>query len=171
LSHTPGTDLLAELNDHPRSEVAVFEDTRRRTFLILLGAAAFSIHCGGDPERQPVPDTRAEEATSAEAPGFQNITVEQLHEMIANGDPFLVNVHIPFEGDIPGTDESIPFDEIQDHLDRLPRDRGANIILYCRSDRMSTEAAETLVSLGFTNVSNLEGGFRAWESAGYEILK
>jgi len=149
----------------------MFEHSRYRTVLVLLGAALFTVSCGGERENQPAPASQAEESASEEAPGFHDISVEQLHEMLAQGDPLLVNVHIPFEGDIPGTDVSIPFDEIQNHLDQLPQDRTANIILYCRSDRMSTEAAETLTSLGYTNVSNLDGGFRAWEAAGYELLK
>jgi rhodanese-related sulfurtransferase len=31
---------------------------------------------------------------------------------------------------------------------------------------MSTEAAQTLVQLGYTNVWNLDGGMIAWENSG-----
>jgi rhodanese-related sulfurtransferase len=41
----------------------------------------------------------------------------------------------------------------------------------CRSGRMSAIAAEKLVSLGFTNIWNLDGGMVAWEQAGFEIEK
>jgi rhodanese-related sulfurtransferase len=100
---------------------------------------------------------------------YTNISVSDLQELLKNKDFVFVNVHIPFEGDIPNTDLSIPYNEIDQNLDQLPAEKDARIVLYCRSDRMSTIASETLAGLGYTNVANLEGGMVAWEQAGLQI--
>jgi rhodanese-related sulfurtransferase len=36
---------------------------------------------------------------------------------------------------------------------------------------MGATAAETLVRLGYTRVFNLEGGFLAWQQAGYPVKR
>lgn len=81
----------------------------------------------------------------------------------------LVNGHIPFEGDIPSIDLSIPYNEIDQNLGLLPTDMDARIVLYCRTGRMSTEGAGTRVGLGYTNVWELEGGMIAWEEEGLPL--
>lgn len=96
---------------------------------------------------------------------YTNISVAELQQMLENKDFLMVNVHIPFEGDLPQTDLSIPYDQIDQHLDQLP-DKDAKIVLYCRSDRMSHIAAQRLVELGYTHIYNLVGGFNAWKDAG-----
>jgi hypothetical protein len=57
---------------------------------------------------------------SKNADGYADVTVEQLAGMLEDKDFTLVNVHIPYDGEIPQTDLFIPFDEIADHLDELP---------------------------------------------------
>jgi rhodanese-related sulfurtransferase len=100
---------------------------------------------------------------------YQNITVNELNTMLKNKDFVFVNVHIPFAGNIAGTDLSIPYDQIEQNLSQMPSDKTSKIVLYCRSGHMSQIAAEKLVSLGYTNIWNLKGGMVDWEQAGYEI--
>ena len=59
--------------------------------------------------------------------------------------------------------------EIEADLNQLPADKNTRIVLYCRSGRMSTEAAQTLVNLGYTNVAEMDGGMHAWQTAGNEL--
>jgi len=128
----------------------------------VLSAATLAA-CGRD---KPAASAAAQRVST---PTRADITATQLHEMMQAKDFVLVNVHIPYAGDIPGTDLSIPFDQIAGNLDRLPADKSAKIVLYCRSGRMSEEASATLVSLGYRDVYNVLGGLQAWSKAGYPL--
>lgn len=97
---------------------------------------------------------------------YQMISVEELDARMRANDLFLVNVHIPLEGSIPGTDQTIPYNAVEDFLDLLPADEDEPIYLYCLSDSMGHTAAQTLLDLGYSTVFNLEGGYNAWRAAG-----
>lgn len=49
----------------------------------------------------------------------------------------------------------------------VPRD--AQVVLYCASGNRSALSAESLKAMGYTNVSSLAGGFRAWVDANGEV--
>ncbi len=100
---------------------------------------------------------------------YQNISAEQLNAMLKRKDFTLVDVHIPEQPHIPGTDKFIPFDRILDRLDELPSDKNAKIVLYCRSGSMSRRAASDLLKAGYKNVYNLDGGVIEWTAAGYSL--
>jgi rhodanese-related sulfurtransferase len=133
--------------------------------VVVLALVACSSGSGGQPAAQ---DQAGEADLAKNAAGFTDITVAQLADMMENKDFVLVNVHIPFEGDLPQTDLSIPFNEIGTHLDQLP-DKDTRIVLYCRSGNMSTQAAQELAGMGYTNVMELDGGFNAWKAAGHAM--
>jgi len=103
------------------------------------------------------------------------ITVEELNTMLRSKDFPLTNVHIPFEGEIPDTDAHIPYNEIEKYTDQLPPDRSAKLVLYCRRDggrspSRSVAASKTLAELRYTDVVYVQGGVKAWQAAGYELL-
>jgi rhodanese-related sulfurtransferase/YHS domain-containing protein len=119
------------------------------------------------------PSTPAPAAKKVSVPGgfYTNVGTADLKRMLGNKDFFLVNVHVPYAGEIVATDAFIPYNEVEKTISKFPADKSAKIVLYCRSGRMSEIAAETLVKLGFKNIWNLEGGMIAWENAGNTILQ
>ncbi len=78
----------------------------------------------------------------------------------------LIDVHVPEQEHIPGTDFVIPYTDIAAIEAAVPKERP--VILYCRSGHMSAEAAAKLVKDGYT-VYDLQGGENAWKAAGYEV--
>lgn len=91
----------------------------RRRFLLSLAAAGPTVAlvpgrgCASEQTRtKPVP---------VEGGGsFTRVSVVGLAGMLAQKDFVLVNVHVPYEGDLPGTDLSIPFDQVGAHLAQFP---------------------------------------------------
>ncbi|MCZ7662688.1 MAG: rhodanese-like domain-containing protein [Thermoleophilia bacterium] len=102
--------------------------------------------------------------------GYLEITPNELAEMLESKDFLLINVHIPYEGEIEQTDLFIPFDQAAQRISELPEDRSAKIVVYCRSDRMSGIAVQVWADAGYANLYDLNGGFVAWEDAGYPLL-
>ena len=82
---------------------------------------------------------------------------------------FVINVHVPYSGEIEGTNAFIPFDRIVGDAE-LPSNEAASIALYCRSGRMSAIAASALAKAGYTRVTELDGGLDAWKSDGRPVL-
>lgn len=140
---------------------------------LLLGFMVMALASCQSAEITPSTSTPQEigKVIQVEGGSYKDLSVVELNTLMENKDFTLINVHIPFEGNLPKTDLSIPYDTIGQYLDKLPDDKAAKIVLYCRSDRMSTIAAAELVKLGYTNIWNLDGGMVAWEQAGLPIEK
>jgi len=140
----------------------------RRFIIWLILAAVLVAACTSSTPTQPAVEVEGKKV-SVDGGSYTDVSVTELQTMLVDKDFTFVNVHVPFEGNIAQTDVSIAYDQIDQNLDKLPSDKNAKIVLYCRSGRMSAIAAKTLVGLGYTNIWNLSGGMVAWEQAGLKI--
>lgn len=108
--------------------------------------------------------------TAIRAPGgsYSQMTPQTLKAQLKSKDFILINVHVPYAGEIQGTDLFVPFDQV-DVDSALPRKKDAELVIYCRSGPMSELAARALVRRGYTRVRELRGGMNAWTAAGFEL--
>ena len=54
-------------------------------------------------------------------------------------------------------------------IESLIPDNSAEIVLYCGGGFRSALAADSLQRMGYTNVTSMAGGIRAWREAGYPL--
>jgi len=101
---------------------------------------------------------------------YRSISAAELSEMLASKDFFLVNVHVPYAGEIPGTDALISYLDTEARLADYPQDKDSKIVIYCLTNRMSGIAVRQLLKEGFKNIYMLDGGMTAWKAAGFNLF-
>ncbi len=123
----------------------------------------------------------ADESTAKSAPPsvvtshpFQDVDVAQFDSLRAQKEkPVLLDVRTPeefAEGHIPGAvllDFRSP--KFSEELAKLPR--GKQYLVNCAVGGRSARACDQMSRIGFTNVVNLKGGFKAWQAQGKPIEK
>lgn len=63
----------------------------------------------------------------------------------------------------------VPDDEVEKHLDEIPRDRTVIVYSTCPGDDASTEAAKVLQRSGWNDVHPLRGGFAKYLQEGLPV--
>ncbi len=104
-------------------------------------------------------------------PEFQNIRPQELAAMLEEKNFLLINTSPPIHGRIESTDKHLPFQDSRDWIEQFPAAKNARIVLYCRAGISSVSAARKLSREGYTRLYNLQGGIRAWEAAGFPVVR
>jgi hydroxyacylglutathione hydrolase len=98
---------------------------------------------------------------------ISSITPAQLAQRLS--DVTVVDVRSANEwasGHLPGATH-IPLGYLAERSSELPRAKA--VVVQCQSGARSSIAASMLERLGFTNVSNLTGGFSGWSASGLPV--
>ena len=105
-----------------------------------------------------------------QSPPYRNISYAEFNRRLEAKDFLLINVHVPYQGEIPGTDLLLPYHSIERQQDRLPADKDTKIVVYCLTGPMGYEAAERLAELGYTRLYHFAAGMRGWVRSGRELV-
>ncbi|MBC7539722.1 MAG: rhodanese-like domain-containing protein [Bacteriovorax sp.] len=64
----------------------------------------------------------------------------------------------------------VPLSEFQEKFETVLKDKNAQIFIQCRSGARSMKACMFLLSKGFTDLTNVEGGIMSWMQAGFPVI-
>jgi rhodanese-related sulfurtransferase len=65
----------------------------------------------------------------------------------------------------------IPLSQLQNRGGELARHVSRPVVAYCATGNRSRSATAALARLGFTQIYNLQGGYRTWKDAGLPVEK
>jgi glyoxylase-like metal-dependent hydrolase (beta-lactamase superfamily II)/rhodanese-related sulfurtransferase len=168
----PSTTLGEQRETNPR-----LSDTDREQFIARAKALdlklpehlteALRTNCSG---AHPVSELLREAARA-----ITFISMDELRAQIDGGTSSTVILDVreaeAFRaGHIPGA-RHIPRGQLELVADREFPDPDVRILTYCEFGKISTLAAATLRSMGFSSTVSLDGGFRDWVAAGHPVVR
>ena len=117
-------------------------------------------------------DTDAENKTNS-TPGITHADAKAAAKLVAKGEVTVLDVRTPGEfaaGHIAGaTNLNFQASDFAAQLGKLDKEK--KYLVHCASGGRSTRSLPRFTELGFKQVIHLDGGFKAWESAGNPVEK
>lgn len=106
---------------------------------------------------------------------IKNEDVAKVEELIKSGKYTVIDVRTKEEYDAGHIKGALNFDyyndDFEEKIEEALKDKDKPYIVYCRSGMRSLYSAEILEELGYTNVTDMKGGFLAWQSAGKPVAE
>jgi phage shock protein E len=99
------------------------------------------------------------------------VSVEEANALLDKGEVLFIDCREENEfkgGHIPGS-LHLPRGLLEFKIAEKVPDKNTEIIIYCRTGGRGNLSAQTLNTMGYTNVRQMEGGWKAWSSAGYPV--
>ena len=140
------------------------------TIALILGIGLILGGCATAPKMAPKAMT-AKELVEEARKNICEVSVSEAKGMLDKGGYLFLDCREPNEfkmGHIPGA-MNIARGLLEFQIDKKVPDKDAKIIVYCKSGGRGCLGACTLCRMGYKNVSNMAGGWMAWEKAGYPV--
>ena len=104
----------------------------------------------------------------------QTITPKSLYDLISKGNSVhLVDVRTPAEFQEIHVDvaKNVPLDRLDPATLGLDPQSNEPLYVICRSGARGSQACQSLLRSGLSNVVNVEGGTMAWAQAGLPVIR
>ena len=103
----------------------------------------------------------------------REVTVAETQRRLEGRKALLIDVREESEWDAGHARGAIPMGKgvIERDIEARVPDRNAELILYCGGGFRSALSADNLQKMGYTNVSSMAGGWRAWQAGGAPVEK
>jgi rhodanese-related sulfurtransferase len=105
--------------------------------------------------------------------GGRDIGTLGVTQLINSGNPLLLDVRETKElegGKLPNA-VHVPLSQLKDRGSELAKYAARPVVAYCDRGQRGRSATSILAKLGFKDIYNLQGGFKAWKDAGLPVQK
>jgi rhodanese-related sulfurtransferase len=103
---------------------------------------------------------------------IHEVTITDVKERMDRGEKFLlIDVREDHEWDKGHLPRAVHLGRgiIERDIHKITEGPDTEIILYCGGGYRSALAADNLQKMGYRNVKSMDGGFREWKEAGYDL--
>ena len=135
--------------------------------IVLMVSAAFAFNAS----LAMAKDMTAKDLVTEAKKNIASISVSDAKAMLDKGGVTFLDCREPKEyksGHIPGA-INIPRGLLEFKIAGKLPDKNAPIIMYCKSGGRASLATQSVNRMGYKNVKNMDGGWKAWAKAGYPV--
>jgi len=143
----------------------------RRKNLIFVVAIMIGVAFAFNAPRALAEDMTADDFKKEALKHITTITLSEAKALLDKGGFTFLDVRTEKEfkkGHIPGA-VNFPRGKLEFGIDKKIPDKNTSIVVYCKTGGRSALATYTLVKMGYKNLKNMDGGWKAWTKAGYPV--
>lgn len=140
-----------------------------RRFYVVILAVFFALNLAVT--MSVAKDMTADDLVSEAKKQICEVSVSDAKALLDKGGCLFLDCRTKKEykmGHIPGA-INIPRGLLEFKISKKIPDKQASIIMYCKKGGRGCLATCTLCRMGYKNVKNMDGGWLAWEKAGYPV--
>jgi sulfur dioxygenase len=144
---------------------------KRHSFLVSMLAFMVALTFVGVGCQKKAKVMTAQDMVAEAKKCIESISAEEAKALFDKGGYTVLDCRTAKEykmGHVPGA-TNIPRGLLEFKIDKAIPDKATPIVMYCKSGGRGSLGTRTLCSMGYTNVMNMDGGWMAWEKAGYPV--